>query len=328
MPRPRNPSVHGLVLLPFVALLLSACGDSAGVVDDPLAGLDELAIYAAVAERVGPAGLLSHTTEANGNLRQAVGWPYGPFEAGMFGTTLIYVPQAGWTAASDRPPVATDVARVVWYQLSSGSVALPLVERGHVDLTDRGDPAGAHLRVRIVDGSARTLADYGLRVTRVESGTARTDEFVVDGPVGDGTRSMQVSLTDRESVASATGDRTSAQTLELTEAGFRYMAVLSADSAAATGASTARVTGVITLDGVTTRLELDVAEGSTGTVSGTGHVTHAGVRIADVEVAGAGLDMTFTRPGGGAFTAAQQSRLGTLVSVLLMPVLSVQTYFS
>lgn len=322
--RPSRPVPRPALVLATAALALAACGDGAGLVEDPLAGLDELALYAATAERV---GLLGHTTEANSNLRQAVGWPGGPFDPAIFGTTRVYDPQTGWGPADDRPAPAPDVARVVWYQFSGGSVALPLVERGHIDLTDLGDPVGSRLRVRILDGAGAELGDYTMRVARSESGTAISDEFRAEGSLGDGTESVQLSLLEQESVSLASGDRTSSQTLELNDTGYRYSAVLTADSAAATGMETARVTGVITLDGVTTRVELDMAESPGVELSGTGHVTHAGVRIADVDVVGAALDMTFTRPDGGAFTAAQRSRLGTLVSVLLMPVLSVQTYF-
>jgi hypothetical protein len=326
MPRPRRTQARILpVLLPLVALGLSACGDSVEP-DDPLAGLDELAIYAAIADRL---GVLDHTTEANSNLRQAVGWPTGSLDAGLFGSALVYDPQSGWMVAPDEPGVAPNAVRVTWYRFTGQSVSLPLSQQGRIDLTDQGSAATeSRLRVHIVGGTASQLADYTLQIGHTESAAVRTEHLRAQGFVGDGARQLQLTYREDESLSVATGDQTSSHVVNLADAGFTYAASVQADSTAATGVATARFSGSVTVDGVTTRLELDMEEQPGAALSGTGSVTHAGVKIADVAVSGNQLDMVFTRPDGGSFTGAQRSRLGTLVVVLLMPVLSVQEYFS
>jgi hypothetical protein len=310
------------VLVPVaLAAIVLACGDPA-TPEDPLAGLDEMAIYSAIVDRM---GLLSHTTEANNNLRQAVSWPDGPFDPGMFGQSFAYEPGAGWMATEDQA-VASNMARVTWYRFNGGAVAIPVSARGYIDLTHQPDPAAFRLRVQIVADPGTELADYTIRLVQGQSAATPT-LFRVDGVVGDGIRDLQVKVQEEHAVAAPTGNSTSLHNLELTEGAFRYVAVVTADSAAATGQTRAGVTAFVTLDGVTTRLELDV-EGAGAAISGAGFVSHAGVRIAEVAVTGGELDMTFTRPDGAAFTSAQRSRLGTLVTILLMPVWSVQTYFS
>lgn len=328
MPRPlRLPYRAFRILLPLLAFGLPACGDGVEPVGgDALACVKELDIHAAAVDRL---GLLDHTREPNGNLRQAVGWPRVPFDAGLFGSKLVYdSQQAGWTAAQD-PAVAPDVIRVTWYQLSDQTVALPLSERGHIDLTDRGGNAtGSRLRVSIIDGASVQLANYTLDLGHTESASTRSESLRANGFVGNGVRQLQITLDEHESVDLATDDRASSVNVDFAEDGFLYAASVTADSTAATGVSTVRFTGSTTLGGVITRLNLDVEERPTVPLAGTGFVTCAGARIAEVEVSGNQMDLAFTRPDGGAFTAAQQTRLGTLVAVLLTPVLSVQAYFS
>jgi hypothetical protein len=311
------------VLLPLLGAGLLACGDSTEPVSDPLAGIDELAIYAATVDRL---ALLSPTGEANRNLRQAVGWPPTSVPPGLFGRTLIYESGAGWTVAADRPAVPADVVRVIWYELNGPAVALPTSEVGYIDVTDRADPASTRVDVRVVRSTSTVLADYVMRVGATDAGGTRSRSFRVDGSVGDGARQLQIALREDESETVATGDRTSSYGLALTEAAFTYNAAVEADTTVATGVATARFVASVTVDGVRTGLELAVQTGSDAALSGTGFLTHAGARIANIEVSGTAR--TFTRPDGGSFSNAQQIRLGTLMEIMLMPVFSLQAYFS
>jgi hypothetical protein len=317
--QPRSP----LMLVCLVTLGLGACDDGGPAVD-PLAGLDELAIYAAAVDRL---GLLSPSREPHDNLRQAVGWPTGPFDSALFGETLVYQPPAGWTVAQGRPPVGGDVIRVIWYPFNHGVVSDPGTERGHVDLA-RLEAAATEVDVRIVDAASTTLADYRLGNTRSESVAVRVEVFQVAGFLGDGARQLQLALHERRVEWVATGNAETSYSLQLSEAGFSYAMSIEADSTAATGAQVVRLVGSVTLGGVTSRVELEMEEASGAPLAGAGFVTHGGVRIANVAVAGSDLQMTFVRPDGRGFTSAQQTRLGTLVHVLITPAWTVRDHFS
>jgi hypothetical protein len=313
----------GYVLL--LAFAGAGCGgDSIGPGENPLAGLDELAIYNATATRV---TLLHPTTEPSGNLRQAVGWPTGPFDPTLLGHTMVYEPGTGWTAVVDDPPASADAIGVVWYQLTGQSVAQPLAVRGHVDLVDQGGSGLTSVQVTITNAAGAELADYSLSTTGSETATTRTHRLDVDGFFGDGTRSVRVTFLDDNSQALATSDRQSRREAGITETGFSWGAVATADSVAATGVATVDYTGQVTVDGITTRLEMVLDQQASGVTTGTGAVFHRGTLLANIAVAGAQLEMTFTRPDGQAYTSAQQARLGTLVAVLLMPFSSLQAYF-
>jgi hypothetical protein len=323
--RPTRQPRSLLILLCLVTPGLAACGDDGGPVVDPLAGLDELAIYAATVDRL---GLLTPSREPHDNLRQAAGWPGGPFGPDLFGETLVYQPPAGWTVAEDRQPVGGDVLRVIWYPFSNGVVTDPSTERGHVDLT-RLDAAAGEVDIRIINAASATLADYTLGNTRSESVAARVEAFHLAGVFGDGARQLQLALYERRTEGVATGDAETAYSLQFSEAGFSYSMSIAAYSAEASGAQSAMLVASVTLDGVTSRIELDMEESGGAPLTGAGFVLHGGVRIANVAVAGSDLQMTFIRPDGQGFTLAQQTRLGTLVDVLITPgARTVRDYFS
>ncbi len=316
-----------LAILAPLTTGIVACSDAIDPVhDDPLRDVQEMQIYQVMAERM---AVLNHTREANDNLRQTVGWLPEPLNPQLYGHTFSYESATGWAWSQD-PEVADNAVRVTWYQLSGGTVALPPSVQGHIDLTDLGHPDMAELRVRVSAGSM-ALADYDLRSGVAETATTSTRTLEVNGFVGDGERQVQLDVRETEEVSLATGDRAVRYSLSMQENGTPWEAVMSSDSSAATGAVAETFTGLIRLDGVTTRLELALQQEPSGPMTGSGQIMHDGSKIADVAVAEV-LETTtleFVRPDGSAFTRAQETRLQILVSALLiLPLYHLPPYFT
>jgi hypothetical protein len=111
----------------------------------------------------------------------------------------------------------------------------------------------------------------------------------------------------------------------VTGTAFRYRTVLDEAWTAASQTSRVALVTSVTVDGVTSEVELDLEEGSGLPPSGTGLVRHGGRVVAHLTAANGQL--TFTQPDGGALSDNQQRRLGTLVTVLLSPLPALEAYF-
>jgi hypothetical protein len=320
--RSTHAMVPTLALIALGTLALGACGDgTSDPATDPLAGLDELALYAATADRL---SLLQATEEPHQNLRQAVGWPRGSYE-GLFGTARVFETGVGWVA-DEEALIGPDEIRVAWYRFTGDAMAMPPTVRGHASLLRLTHPTLTAVRVNLVHESAGVVGDYALRVGTTATAQTSTDHLWASGLLGNGSRNLEFTLNQEEILGLASWDQM--LTLMLAEGAFAYNATVIADSTMATGATSVDFTATVTLDGVASRVDIELDVDAAGTMTGTGSITHAGTRIANLAAAGPDLQITFTRPDGGTFSAAQQLRLRTLIDTVLMPVASLQTYFS
>lgn len=332
MSRPRHRSSIvavslRLALLILVGAALPACDSTTQPDDGALDQLNELAIHAAILERLTP---FNQSAEANVNLRLAFGAPVRalpPFSPALFGETVEYsFDELTWQVAEDRPDVSDDVLRVIWYQVADQS-HIQQAERGYVDLTRLPDGEMDRVRVQAVRTADPQVAvtDYVLRFGTTTTGNVETHRFQVEGSVSDGTKQVGLDHEELWTEDSATGTVSSSLDMMLSDAGFLYTASLQGTGTTAPLTESAAIVAATTIAGVTTRLELDVEESSGATSSGSGEIFHDGIKLANVAITN---DlMTFTRPAGGSFTSNQQRRLETLVAVLFNPLLVADAYF-
>lgn len=331
MSRPGTSKVPPLLVALFVAFgALGACSDATDPHDDLLAGLDEMAIYMAMVEEL---AAFNHTAEANANLRLALGSgiPLAePVPPELFGHTLVYDQDTDAWIGESAPTIPDNVLRVMWYEVVGSFVAIPVVERGFIELADRGDPEVTGLDVRAVrtDNGPTTLADYTARFGETSTATTRTRVFEAAGTVSDGEGQLAFDTREMETEALGTGGITTAVELQLTSGALSYHVTL--DEVRQGGSTTVNVAARVTVGGVESRMQLVIEEASDGRVAGTGALYHGGQKIADVAVSGteANPDWAFTRPDGSAYTSGQQRRLGDLVSILLIPLATAAHYFS
>jgi hypothetical protein len=336
----RHLAFHRAFAAPVAFLILSACGDTVEPADDLLDGLDEMAIYMAMAERV---TAFNHTAEANANLRLALGSaipPAQPIPAELFGRILAYDVDSDEWRSDPASALPDDVLRVTWHEISGPFVAVPVVVRGYIDLArrDEPDPDLTRLDVRAVrtDGTQRTLADYVARFGTMGDAQTRVTRFHATGNVSDGERPPLNFDTRRETLERTAGGGSGGATAPLTEPGTRYQLQLAnqgfayatvLEETSPTGSGTSVVFEArATVGGVETRVELALQEPPGAQLTGSGAVRHAGRKIADVQVTG--TTMTFHRPDGTAFRSIDQDRLGDLVSILFIPISVVEPYFS
>jgi hypothetical protein len=311
----------------LAAFAIAACGsDAIAPEDDPLRDIDELAIHAALVDHL---AVLRHSAGASANVRLALGAqapPTAPPPAELHGHTMRLDTLAdGWVAEAD-PAVASSTVRILWYDTSNAAITIPPVLRGHVDLTDLGDPTFERVRLRAVrTGAAEPAADYEMRFGSVLTGATRTFRFDANGQVRDSARALQLDRAEQVVEQVATGDAATTFHIDVTGTGFRYRTGLEEAWTAASETSRVALVTTVTLNGVATIVELELEEGSGLPPAGTGVVRHGGRVVAHLTTADARL--TFVRPDGGAFSDNQQRRLGTLVTVLLSPLPALQAYF-
>lgn len=329
-PRPRSGSCAvplRLALILVVGAALPACDGTTEPDDGALDQLNELAIHAAMLDRLTP---FNHSVEANDNLRLAFGAPMRalpPIAPELFGETVEYrFDELTWQVAESRSAVPDDVLRVIWYQVIDNS-NIQEAERGYVDLTRLPDAEMDRVHVQAVRTAApeATVTDYVLRFGTTTAGTVETYRFEVTGSVSDGTKQVGLDHEETRTEDSATGTEGSTLEMTLSDAGFLYTASLQGTGTTSPLAESATIVASTTIAGVTTRLDLEVQETSGQTSTGSGEVFHDGIKLANVTISGD--QMTFTRPAGGSFTAAQRQRLGTLVAVLFNPLLVADQYF-
>jgi hypothetical protein len=303
-------------VLPVLAIGLGACSDSTDPVE-PLP-VNEMALYAATVDRL---ALFGAAGAAHTNLRLAIDWPHTTVDAASFGNRLVFDSGTGWTSEDD-PAIPANVLRVTWYDITQ-SIIDPQSERGYIDLTDQGGTGALNVRIAIHHDVAGHVADYALRSSTTETGGTRIRSLDVDGFFGDGMSQMDVVVNEVETRTTG-ADVSYDFSAAMDDPEFSWQGTVQEDSVS--GGVEVLFDGQTRLNGETTRVELDIQDHPTLGFSGAGHVTHQGVRIADITFAGDQL--RFTRPDGSDFTSAQQSRLGTLVNVILTPALVIQDQFA
>jgi hypothetical protein len=332
MSRPRHRSSIvadslRLALLVLVGVALPACDSTTQPDDGALDQLNDLAIQAAILERLTP---FNHSFEANVNLRLAFGAPVRalpPFSPAQFGETVEYsFDELTWQVAEGRPDVPDDVLRVIWYQVADES-HIQQAERGYIDLTRLPDAEMDRVRVQAVRTATpqAVVTDYVLRFGITTAGNVETHRFQVEGSVSDGTKQVGLDHEEISTEDSAAGTMSSSLEMMLSDAGFLYTASLQGTGTTAPLTESAAIVASTTIAGVTTRLELDVQGLSGQASSGSGEIFHAGIKLANIAISN--NQMTFTKAAGGSFTDNQQRRLGSLVAALLNPLLVADQYF-
>ncbi len=313
-----------LILPVFVAIGLAGCGDTTEPRDFSLP--DEMAIHAVINDRM---SIFGYSSEANAVLRYALGSPVAALDelpGGWTGSTRVYDEDSDTFVADGSRPMPDNVARVIWYGMAGDFVASPVEERGHVDLADRDHANLLSLDVTAVRAGDPTVtaAEYRLTAGETSSATSWSELFEAEGSVRDDTRQLMFHLRNEQVEPVTGGTESSSYSLSMSAQGLQYAGSVE-ESRTAAAAETADIVVAATVDGVPTRVELQVQSPAGGVLQGSGTLRHDGQHLADIAMAGG--QMSFTPVDGGSYSNAQQQRLGTLVVILLNPMTAIQTYF-
>lgn len=235
----------------------------------------------------------------------------------MLGKTFVYDPvEETWVVDESRTEAPENGVRVTWYAIDdTGLVIEPLDERGYVDLTDEDDATFERLGVVIVRtaGGAVTLADFTHAYASSEAGLAWTEALEFDGTFSDGSASVDI---DIALDASGEGDGSEVYVWDLAfvgpQASYDWLLDGGYDEF---GTFEDDLLVTIVRSGVQTVLDLAIT-GDDLEESGSGTLRHAGTAIANVLLSDG--DYTFTKPGGGSFTAQQENQLFLVMSTMVL----------
>ncbi|MDX1674606.1 MAG: hypothetical protein R3314_07430 [Longimicrobiales bacterium] len=302
-------------------------GDAPNVVDDLITPMEQLVAPVAAVREAFPALVDQGLSYDPATLAFAA--PLGMMEptlrqvasdvqipATLAGETFVYdVDQSAWV--TDPARTAPDsVVRIIWYATDiGGSKVFPLVEQGHVDLTDEDDGVGSRIGMRMVattDSGDIVLADLTERQDTSTAGTTQTARFEGQGYY-DIDRRVDFQM-DYE-LATETAAVDSQYTIDVSLTGqsssLDWHVSGSVDS---TGTLDQLVDVTVSDAGTPTRLVLNVTIDASGSQSGNGTLSHAGQDVARIDVAG--FDYSYTPSGGGSFSLGQQADLDSLIVTL------------
>ena len=236
--------------------------------------------------------------------------------AGLAGETFVYdADQSAWVTDSART-APDSVVRIIWYATDiGGNKVFPLVEQGHVDLTDEDDGVGSRIGMRMVattDSGDIVLADLTERQDTSTAGTTATARFEGQGYYDTGRRidfQMDYQLVTETAVVD------SQYTIDVRLTGPSSSLDWHVSGSVDSTGTLDQVVDVTVSDGGTpTRMVLDVTIDASGSQSGSGTLSHRGQDVARIDVNG--FDYAYTPAGGGSFSLSQQADLDSLIVTL------------
>ena len=242
----------------------------------------------------------------------------------LLGITLVYdIATDDWSVDQERPGAPDDGIRIIWYETNSfGTVELPLVERGYIDLVDQDTEQLNRLHVRIV----ATTGDGDIEVADLAhwystTGTdAVTEEFQAEGSYSNGAETVRFDLLSSTTVNETTGDESYRFNIDLDGSSDSYSLDLSGDTSGDGGEIGEDMRAMAVVGGVRTEMTVErVATAESDEQTGT--LRHNGVVVALMAYNGSSFD--FTPPDDGEFSRSQQEDLQDLARTLALAGLTV-----
>ena len=245
-----------------------------------------------------------------GSFRVLTGIP-----AELLGRTFVWsTTEETWVSDDSRAGAPADGLRVIWYALDQGgNVAVPLVERGYIDVRDVSTPALGRLAIEAVRtaGGTLTVADYVYGHGHSDDDVDWTDFVTVEGTFTDGADAVDLDLQLDEAGNWVSGDATYRWSIAFDGPVGSYTWVVDGAFNGETGSDTGTWDVAVNRDGVATILALQFE----GVGDGSGTLSHRGVVIADVDMVSEGY--VLGNPRGGSFTTEQVTRLETVISTMI-----------
>ena len=236
--------------------------------------------------------------------------------AELLGQTFVWsTAEDAWVADASRTGAPADGVRVIWYVADQfGDIAVPLSERGYIDVRDVSTSALDRLAIEAVRtvGGTLTVADYIYGHRSTDDDVDWTEHVVLEGTFTDGTASLEVAAVLDDAGSWTTGDQAYRWSLSFDGPEGSYTWVLEGSLEGATETETGLFDVTVTRDGVATVLALDFE----GPQDGAGTLSHRGVVIANIDMVDD--DMVLSQPAGGSFTAEQATRLETVISTMII----------
>lgn len=241
------------------------------------------------------------------------------FPPEMLGQTFVYNPDTGdWETDPEGSGAPANGARITWYSTGvGGQIGVPLVERGYIDLTDEDEGILSQLGVRIVDTTGATdlvLADF-TEGYWTEGDVQWSEHFEAAGSYANTQRTTTFDLESDATGNDDTGDQDFSFDIGLSgESSYRMSLVGSDDGSTGDAEESYTITQI--LDGVSTRLELDLTVSSGGTQTGTGAIFHRSAALVDITVNGTSFQYS-PAGGGDDFSGSQVGNIDILVQTML-----------
>ena len=252
-------------------------------------------------------------TAATGVIAAAVEIP-----AEYLGETLVYNAVQGiWVVDSERTGAPANGVRIIWYEAdNTGNFLLPLVERGHIDLTDEDDGTGSRIGIAMVSTDDGLIADFTERLDSTTTATGVDTDFSAVGFFRGGGETIDFQVDYSVSTNTATSDSTF--TIGVTLEGAEGVYTLAIDGTASGSGNpfTQDIAAEITLDGTTSALDLQIAGDASGDQSGTGNVVCEGDLVANITVEAS--NFRYTEPGGGDLSSGAAADIDYLVRALYL----------
>lgn len=252
------------------------------------------------------------------NDRPRTGTAAVEFPQEFLGRTFVYSPDsAGWYPDDERTGAPADGIRIIWYSTDpSGSILLPLEERGFVDATDQDEPDLSQLGVRMVETDAgnRVLADFTQGYRRAGD-VSWTEHAEAAGFFADADRTVDFELASDAAGNTDTGHQEAALAMTIEDAEITY--TLDVDLVESAGAGTAQqdLAATALLDGHVNALELTITQES-GLSEGEGTLSFDGEVIVLVTVQGS--TFRYRDTDGETLTTSSASRVDRLVRTLYL----------
>ena len=333
--------------LALVAFVATACDDSSTDPEDLLADLDASAITTAIEANAAPMeASLGASYLLSDFYFSVLGGGQGSFDRHaalervesapvrtlmrnvavevqevpeeLLGKTFVWdVDQQSWVVDEGRAGAPGNGVRVIWYATDDfGAPTLPLTERGYIDITDQSTSAMERLGVTVVRtaGGTITLSDFVYGYAGSDDDVVYSHEASIVGYFSDGTDRVDVDIALETAGNWTSGDESADWDMFFDGPEGSYHWVMTGDFDGATEQGDADLLITVVQDGDVT--VLDLATDETLGDAGTGTLTHKGVLIANINIANE--EMTFTKPGGGAFTGQQAVRLEQIVSGMVV----------
>jgi hypothetical protein len=241
------------------------------------------------------------------------------FPPDFIGQTVVLDPETDtWVIDPDLTGAPSDGIRVLWYERLGDIIVFPLIQEGHIDLTDEdtADPL-SRLGVSIVtetNAGTLVLADFlrGLEVTY--EGDTEMEHVEASGTYGDAVTRVGFNVVSDIALDTLTSAEQANIDLTVFEAdtGLSYRVVLDQSRMNIDDLYTGDWTITVVQNSVTTVLTLVVPEDE----NPTGTLSHGGTVIADVEFVS--NQFRFTTPQGQQISSGQANNLSILTQAMLI----------